>query len=475
MPSKGIETYSFIKLPNYSVRFSVPGGNVVRTEQDNFTSTHLEVESKDISGLANFTGRFEFVVLNGESQVTTQYVDIDSFTGKLEGGTMLASEDQKTILTDDAIISYGFYGAGHGEFGLTNMNQCYVTAVSRTAHRTWMTNIVPPGGEAEQKPFSRFALASPHDGPMSGLATVFSEEVLKDKDEAIIAVLSEHIPAIGWLAEHVSHSMITKLLPNLIYGLAITQKDPISVLLETGARYFEFRPAHLLPIFENEHKKSRPYFQHACIPGVAFEDFLTDIAVFLDNNPAEHVVVHIRWDNIVADCRKPTTEELDHAFDVAISSATKSGLKWGKHECFKESVATLRADGRRLIRIIEADKYDSWTAQAYATIRADSIIKQFEGMNTAGQEATDVTILQCQATSQSIKEVLVHSVLTANRVNSCLTSTKADLDRHTLPWLRDNAMDRLKAERLLVVMNDFLEGATTEVVMDLNKQRFALP
>jgi hypothetical protein len=69
----------------------------------------------------------------------------------------------------------------------------------------------------------------------------------------------------------------------------------------------------------------------------------------------------------------------------------------------------------------------------------------------------------------------VYSILTANADTSCLTSTKADLDRHTLPWIRDNALERLTSERLLVVMNDFMDGATTDIVIGLNKRRFAQP
>ena len=61
-----------------------------------------------------------------------------------------------------------------------------------------------------------------------------------------------------------------------------------------------------------------------------------------------------------------------------------------------------------MIVVIMADKYDSWTAEAYATLKADPILARFESMNTEGQESTDITVLQCQATSQSIKEVLVY-------------------------------------------------------------------
>ena len=173
MPSKGVEVYSYITLPNITVCFSVPGGTITRTPNDNFTSTHLEVESKDIPGYTHFTGRFSFQVFDGDQELESvrQWNDINTLTGKLEDGTMMSSKDQKSIIVNDAIVSYGFYQAGHGEAGLTNRDQCYVTVVSLSAHRTWMTAVCPPGSEAEQKPFSRFTLAAPHDDGMNSMTT----------------------------------------------------------------------------------------------------------------------------------------------------------------------------------------------------------------------------------------------------------------------------------------------------------------
>ena len=122
-----------------------------------------------------------------------------------------------------------------------------------------------------------------------------------------------------------------------------------------------------------------------------------------------------------------------------------------------------------------AEKYDSWTAEAYATLKADPILDRFESMNTEGQESTDLTILQCQATSQRIKEVLFYSVMSANAATSCLTSTKGALDMQTLPWIRKNALDRLQADRLLVMLNDFIDGATTDTSIELSRQRLGAP
>lgn len=264
------------------------------------------------------------------------------------------------------------------------------------------------------------------------------------------------------------------MLPEIIYGLAITQKDTIPTMLALGARYFEFRPANLMPLFQDVSPiQNEPHFQHACIPGLAFDEFLDQQVHFLDTHPAEIVTIHIRWDNIVSECRKPTVAEIEAYLNTACSKASRT-LTWGGSECFSQPIDALRKAAKRLIVLIEASKYDSWTATAYATLRAEPILAQFESMTTAGQQSTDLTILQCQATSQSIKEVLVYSVMASSASTSCLTATKGALDRETLPWIRENVVERLQAERLVVVMNDFIDGATTDMAVELSRRRLAL-
>lgn len=142
--------------------------------------------------------------------------------------------------------------------------------------------------------------------------------------------------------------------------------------------------------------------------------------------------------------------------------------------CFSKSISALRETGQRIICITEALKYDSYSSQAYATLSPDPILKSFESMTTEGQvtaEAGDLTVLQCQGTSQAIKEVLLHSVFAPHAASSSLTSTKAAFDIRTLPWIRENAAQRLKAEKLLVIMNDFIDGATCDTGIALSKER----
>lgn len=245
-------------------------------------------------------------------------------------------------------------------------------------------------------------------------------------------------------------------------------------MLELGARYFEFRPALLLPLFQEiSQLPNKFYFQHACIPGVSFEDFLDTQVAFLDAHPTEIVTIHIRFDNIPEACRKPTVSEIVQLCDTACAKTVNAPLTWTDREGFMKPIDELRSSGKRLIMVILAEQYSSWTAQAYATLHSEPIIARFEGMTTEGQQSSDITVMQCQATSQSIPEVLVYSVVASNSATSCLSSTKAAGDMRTLPWLRANANQRLRAERTIVVMNDFIDAATCETAIDLSAERLS--
>ena len=66
-------------------------------------------------------------------------------------------------------------------------------------------------------------------------------------------------------------------------------------------------------------------------------------------------------------------------------------------------------------------------------------------------------------------DVVVYSVLIANTSTSCLTKTKARLTAAILPWIRDNALQKLTEDMNLAITNDFIEGATTDVTIGLIK------
>lgn len=381
---------------------------------------------------------------------------------------MSRQADFAPIVTESVIITYGFYDAGSGEVGLPNHDQCYVTVCS-ISNRSWMGTVAPPGSSQEQCSFAHFVLAAPHDNGMNSMQS--ADAILSSIDTGLVQDLRKIVPGLHFF-DHIPDELLVKMLPDIVYGVSITQKKQVPVMLALGARYFEFRPAELLPAFQRSSKlPNKFYFTHAVIPGLVFDEFLEQQVHFLDANTTEIVVIHIRYDNIIKECKRPTDEDIKQLFDEACAKAEGSPLTWGGRECFSISIAELRSSGRRLIVVSEAEKYDSWTAAAYATLKADPILARFESMNTEGQASSDITVLQCQATSQSIKEVLLYSIMSANASNSCLTSTKGMLDMKTLPWIRANALERLQADRLIVIMNDFIDGATTDTSIELSRQR----
>lgn len=182
------------------------------------------------------------------------------------------------------------------------------------------------------------------------------------------------------------------------------------------------------------------------------------------------VVVRLCWDGVVPDCERPTDAALAAFMTAALASSSTHLVPAGP-ESLHDSIASLRATGKRLLCLTNAPKYDSYSDPAYATLSAQPILANLQAMTTAGQAGNDFTILQCQATPTNIKDVVVYSVLTANTSTSCLTETKAKLTSEILPWVKANALGRLGREECVVVMNDFLEGGTVDVAVGMSRER----
>jgi len=471
MPSKGVDVYSYISLPGYIVEFSAPQVIITNTSADNFTHNHLEVESHNIPGKWNFDGRFGFRVLRTDTGavLANEYNVINTMSGNMTAGNMMMISATKSIITNDVVITYGFYDAGHGEVGLTNHDQCYVTVTPNRSD--WMGMVAPPddsGSTVSDKPFSSFVLPCPHD---CGMNNMDSFDALLNGPHAIKVLESvvDEVPGIQQLAHLGTHE-----IPDIVFGLAICEKDTISSQLAVGARYFEFRPAYM----HNDFRQYAPfpdqlYFQHMCIPGMMYEQFLFEVVEFLDAHPTEIVVVRHTWDNIPAACVHPTQEELDRCTNEALAKST-TNIKTGDVSCLSQPISQLRNQCQRLIFLENnVGKYDSWDAKTYATLTPAPLLAKYETMSTEGQESSGAvyTVLQCQATSQSIKEVLAYSVAASNASTSCLMSTKGSMDMVTLPWIRQNALDRLQAPQLIVLLNDFIDGATVDTAIELSQRR----
>lgn len=252
-----------------------------------------------------------------------------------------------------------------------------------------MQDLALPGSAKAQMPFSRFVLPAPHDpgiNSMDGCDACFHTTEIEHIPEWI-----QQLPNLAPF-KNFSPSSILNLLPNIIYALTITQTAPIGTMLSMGARYFEFRPAKLYPLFKRTSGlRDTHYFTHAFLPGLAFDSFLDIIVQFLDENKNEIVVIHLRRDGVVKDCVSPSADEIVAYLRAACSQASNP-LSWSDRSGLSQCIDSLRKSNNRIILLNYSLQYSSYADAANTTLVPDSIIRAFNGMTSQQQKAADVTI-----------------------------------------------------------------------------------
>lgn len=136
------------------------------------------------------------------------------------------------------------------------------------------------------------------------------------------------------------------------------------------------------------------------------------------------------------------------------------------------TIGDLRRERKRLLMLVNVDSISTYTDAGNATLNGDTIVQGFGAIlhpDCCGSRG--FINIQCQATASNIPKAVVYSVLEASASNSCLLATKPICDSKTLPWVRDNALQACGRNDLVVVMNDFFDGATSDVAMELSHQR----
>jgi hypothetical protein len=83
-----------------------------------------------------------------------------------------------------------------------------------------------------------------------------------------------------------------------------------------------------------------------------------------------------------------------------------------------------------------------------------------------------ITLLQCQATATNIRDVIIASVVDSDVSTSPILATKPVCDGKILPLLRGECGKCLtKEESVVVLLNDFFDGATADVAIELCRER----
>ncbi|KAF1940298.1 PLC-like phosphodiesterase [Clathrospora elynae] len=409
MPSKGVKCFVYIAVDGVEIEFTVPEQSVKRSDQHQFTTDHLEIESSNLPHF-KFTGRFELIVRRDGRELTRQWVDVNTMTGKLEDGTMLTMDQTPSIFAEDLIIVYGFYDAGPGLAQLPKQHQCYVT-VTRN-YENWMRDIIPPGSETSNRPFHNMVLPSAHDIGMNSMAT--SLQLLKNAGTGIIKeVLGRSLPNAFDIINQVGDKAINRIAPDIIRALALTQKDTLDTILQIGARYFEFRPAKC----HRQMQRVSPledvlYFQHGAIPGMPYKTLLTHVVQFLSDHGDEIIVVHNRWDGVPDDCPRPSSSEL---LDVLNDVLRDKDIQVGNEDdMMHTSIRDLRNERKRLIFLQDTSQISNYDDVANATLTGDSMVGKLSSMCADPPKGHPITLLQCQATATNIRDVIIASVLEAD-------------------------------------------------------------
>ena len=326
-----------------------------------------------------------------------------------------------------------------------------------------------PGSAQADKPFAKMFLPAAHDIGMNSMAS--ASAVISSP--ALVDVMTSLSPVFAKIAGMMTHEAVMHIAPNIVRGLAITQKDTLPTILSIGARYFEFRPAYL----HNAIRKDKPipdvlYFSHSAIPGMPYAQFLHDVVQFLIENPDEIVVTQLRWDGVPAECARPSDEDLTNYLNMALALSNNTIIAGSLDDMLTLTISQLRTQSKRLILFSNADSFSTYTDAGNATLVPGPLISEFESLaaNPGQAAGRPFTNLQCQATATNIKDVVVYSVLAANTDNSCMLATKAVCDNSTLPWIVGNG-GRLEGNELVVMMNDFFDGATSDVGVEWSRKR----
>jgi hypothetical protein len=467
MPSKGVRCFAYIAVDGVEIEYTVPKQSVMRSDQHEFMSDHLEVESHNLPHF-RLTGRFEFIVRCDGRELTRQWVAINALTGKLEDGSMVNMSQTPSIFADNLIICYGFYDAGPGLAQLPKQHQCYITVTQN--YENWMRDVIPQADDKSNRPFHKMVLPSAHDIGMNSMSS--SLALIKNAGTGVIKeVLGRSLPHVLSIINKVGDKAVNHIAPDIIRALAITQKDTLDTILKIGARYFEFRPAKCHRQMQKVSSlEDTWYFQHGAIPGMPYRTLLEHVVEFLMEHRDEIIVIHNRWDGVPGECPRPNDDELR---DVLNDVLRDKDLQVGNQDdMMHNSIRDLRNDRKRLIILKETSQGSNYADEANATLTGDSMVVKLNAMCEDPPKGHSITLLQCQATATNIRDVIIASVLEADVSTSPILATKPVCDHKILPLLRGETGKKLMGEEsVAVLLNDFFDGATADVAVGLCRER----
>ncbi len=466
MVSKGVDYYGFIDndgLPGTTtVEFTGPQVGSTLTSSQNFRKNNLQIESSKLPWY-EFDGDFTWTAaMMPGGLIAAKKNRISTVTGNLQYGSQMTNMLSMPPIRSQqgALIDYGFYDAGDGSSGLTNQDQSWVYCTRDFSH--WMGDLAAHYPQVHDKQFHNFALPGAHDAGMMTMDTV-NALLSSPQSKALLAAIALFNPILMAAIMAVAGNSV----PQVIMNASMTQKDTVADMLMLGCRYFDFRPGTMYSEIPGVPGR---YHQHLVIPGIAYVGFLTDLLRWLQDHPTEIVVVSCNTQGFAEASMRPSPQDLEADWNAAVQRSGVRTIKAGDASSLSWSYDDLITGGVRVIflnqidqRNPESSKYDSYDNAAYATLTPGPIIERLDQMTSKGQEDDTYTVLQLQGTASNA--IGYQGFVSKSWTSSPLMSTKALFDTATLPWVTRVGRNNLKAQKLVVLLNDFIDNATAYIAI----------
>ena len=395
-------------------------------------------------------------------------------TGNCDGPMehMLATS---SVVTSNGAVSYGFDDAGSGTANLTNGDQLYVYFSG--SFQSWMTGLAASASGFGVQPFNTWALPGSHDAGMFDRSMLTSAFLLSGPEAFFSTAAGSYgilivLPIVGpLLAAMTIPAAIYGTIsgPRIVINMAFTQKDDITTQLNLGTRFFDFRPGYMYSALKAI--SGQLYHQHAVIPGYSYASFLSDVMNWLAANPGEIVVVDVNNQGFLdSETMTPAPEVLAGYLSTAQQNSAYKGVI-GSEADLGRSYNQLVSTNTRLIFVQDGDKYDSYNKPGYSTTSPSTIVAQLAATSSGGQAGKQFTVLQMQATSTNLDDVVRASAFTLSDASSPLMATKASIDAATNPWLQQNVNQKFVNDQLVVFLNDFVDNCMVSSAINVSRQR----
>lgn len=376
---------------------------------------------------------------------------------------------QKLVHKDGKLIRWGYVD------GMTSIDNRCLVYVGSDSLQYWMNELNPMARVSD------LVLPGSHDAGMFEINT----KVVHDFSE----YLMQHflMPSGSSKVIDLIKGAIRDYASAFAANLAMTQTLGAYQQMQTGTRYFDFRPATSITDPSDDPMKS--FHCHGFIPGANFKDFLKGILGYLDHYQSEVAVVQIRYNGIQVMKPLKDPEKVKQVVSAAVkeqSSNMNPLIVKSLSDIENHTLNDLRMNGNRLIVVLDDQKInDSYNDPDYKHSISDpsrvgkALKSAMDNMNDSGIQ---YSLLQLQDTASGCiwdnPGDYVYQwagVATQPYTGSILQYSKGDFDLYTYKLLAGEEQQKkiANSNHMVVLLNDFVEPALATTAEILTHRKLA--